>query len=61
VHQRLALANFLLETTDGEADPSVEAAWDTELQARIRAIDEGRAVGVPLEEVMRQADQLLDS
>jgi hypothetical protein len=61
VHQRLALANFLLESTDPEPDPAIEAVWDEEIRERIRAIDEGRAIGVSHDEVMRQADELLNS
>jgi putative addiction module component (TIGR02574 family) len=57
--QRLALAGFLLESFDEEEDSDVQAAWDDEIRARIRAIDEGRAVGVPLDEVMRQAEEIL--
>ena len=40
--QKLALAEFLLESAEAAADPEAEAAWDSE----IRAIDEGRAAGV---------------
>lgn len=57
--QRLALAEFLLESTDAVVDSEAEAAWDTEIRDRIRAIDEGRVVGVPYEEVMREAERRL--
>ena len=53
--QRLALAEFLLKSTDAAADPDAEAAWDSEISDRIRAIDEGRVTGVAYEEVMRAA------
>jgi hypothetical protein len=36
--QRLALAEFLLKSTDAAADPEAEAAWDAEIRDRIRAI-----------------------
>ena len=49
--QKLALAEFLLE--------SAEAAWDSEIRDRIRAIDEGRVVGVSYEDVMRSAEARL--
>jgi hypothetical protein len=61
VHQQRALANFLLDSNEAEVDPAVEAVWDKEIQARIRAIDEGRAIGVSRAEVMRQADEILNS
>ena len=54
--QKLALAEFLLESADSAADPEAEAAWDSEIRDRIRAIDEGRVVGVSYEDVMRSAE-----
>jgi len=57
--QRLALAEFLLESTDEVADPEAEAAWDSEIRDRIRAVDEGRVTGVPYEEVKRAAKRRL--
>lgn len=49
---RLALANRLLsEGPDDDAE--IEAAWEEEILARINAIDNGAAVGVPFEEVIR--------
>jgi len=54
--QKLALAEFLLESADAAADPEAGAAWDSEIHDRIRAIDEGRAIGVSYEDVMRAAE-----
>ena len=53
--QRLALAGFLLELDDAGHDQQAELAWEEEILARIRAIDEGTANGVSYEEVMRAA------
>jgi putative addiction module component (TIGR02574 family) len=53
--QRLALAEFLLELDEPAAGPEVEAAWEEEIQNRIRAIEEGSARGIPYEQVMREA------
>jgi len=51
---KLALANRLL--SDQLSDVSeVEAAWDEEILARIEAIDNGTAIGVPFEEVILAA------
>jgi putative addiction module component (TIGR02574 family) len=55
--QRLALAEFLLESADAAADPEAEAAWDSEIRDRILAIDEGRVTGVAYEDVMRAAER----
>ena len=57
--QRLALAEFLLESTDAAADREAETAWDAEIRDRIRAIDEGRVTGVAYEDVMRAAESRL--
>ncbi len=54
--QKLALAEFLLESADAATDPESEAAWDSEIRDRIRAIDEGRITGVAYEDVMRAAE-----
>jgi hypothetical protein len=57
--QKLALAGFLLESAEAAADPDAEAAWDSEIRDRIRAIDEGRVAGVAYEDVMRAAESRL--
>ena len=58
-HQRLALASFLLESADAAFDPDAEAAWDSEIGDRIRAVDEGRVTGIAYEDVMREAERRL--
>jgi putative addiction module component (TIGR02574 family) len=57
--QKLALAEFLLESAEAAADPDAEAAWDAEIRDRIRAIDEGRVTGIACEDVMRVAENRL--
>ena len=57
--QKLALAERLLASAETELDPEADAAWEPEIQDRIRAIDEGRATGIPHDEVMRAAEKLL--
>jgi putative addiction module component (TIGR02574 family) len=58
-HQRLALARLLIELDDPGADTDVEAAWDAEIQARLRAVKEGRVKGIPYEEVLARVDRRL--
>jgi putative addiction module component (TIGR02574 family) len=53
--ERLALANRLLSAEEAAGSSAVEAAWEEEILARIEAIDNGSAVGVPYEEVLRAA------
>jgi hypothetical protein len=57
--QRLALAGLLLELEDGGTDPQADEAWEQEIRARIRAVDDGTAVGISYEEAMRQAQERL--
>ena len=59
LRQRLALAEFLLESADAAADPEAEAAWESEIRQRIRAIDEGQITGIAYEDVMRAAERRL--
>jgi hypothetical protein len=57
--QRLALAGFLLETEDSSSDPEVDAAWDQEIQYRIKAVDSGAVTGVSYQDVMLEAEKRL--
>jgi Putative addiction module component len=59
LRQRLALAEFLIESADGQIDPDADAAWDSEIRDRIRGIDEGRVTGIALADVMREAEKRL--
>jgi putative addiction module component (TIGR02574 family) len=54
--ERMALASRLLTVDDEGGDAAeIEAAWEEEILARIQAIDDGTAVGIPYEEVKRRA------
>ena len=54
--EKLALANRLLSDEDQGADlVEIEAIWEKEILARIEAVDNGTAVGVPYDEVVRAA------
>lgn len=59
--EKITLAGLLLETAGESMDPGADAAWESELDDRIRAIDEGRVTGVAYEEVMKKASSLLKS
>ena len=58
-HQRLSLARLLIDLDDPGSDADVEAAWDVEIQARVRAVLEGRVEGIPYEEVLARVDRRL--
>jgi putative addiction module component (TIGR02574 family) len=53
--ERLALANRLLSDDEENVSAEIEAAWENEIVARVQAIDDGTAVGIPYEEVVRAA------
>ena len=57
--QRNRLASMLLDLNEDSADPDVSLAWENEILARIRAVDEGEAKGISFEAVMRDAEGLL--
>lgn len=60
-HQRLALARILMELDDPGTDSDVDGAWDVEIQARVRAVQEGRVEGIPYEQVLARIDRQLRS
>ena len=44
--------------TEEDDDLGVDAVWEHEILARIQAVDDGTARGVPYEEMMSAADRL---
>ena len=59
--EKITLAGLLLETASEPMDLGADAAWETELDDRIHAIDEDRVTGVAYEDVMKEATSLLRS
>jgi hypothetical protein len=57
--QRLALAGFLLELDAANGGNEVDSAWEEEIRARIQAVDNGSAVGIPYDDVMEKAGKRL--
>jgi putative addiction module component (TIGR02574 family) len=53
-HQRLALIRLLLDLDQPGTSDEIDAAWDEEIRARVKAVDEGRAVGVPYEQIKKE-------
>lgn len=58
--KRIKLAETLLASVEDFATPEVEAAWNAEIETRVKEIREGRAEGVPAEKVMAEARRQLD-
>ena len=57
--QRFTLAHRILASAEPVFDPSVEAAWDQEIRARISRIDQGETTASPMGEVFARIDSLL--
>lgn len=49
--QRLALVRLLLDLDQPATTDDIEQAWDEEIRARVKAVDEGRANGILYEEI----------
>ncbi len=54
---RADIAEELLASLDGPADPGAEAAWDAEIKRRIVEIENGTARLVPWSEVKRRIER----
>jgi predicted GTPase len=57
--ERLALAGLLLEFDEHGDEAEARKEWEREILAHIRAVEDGSAVGVSYEEVMRSAQTRL--
>lgn len=53
-HQRLTLVRLLLDLDQPGEGTEVEHAWDAEIQARVKAVDEGRATGIPYDDIRKE-------
>ena len=56
---RVRLAEGIIESIDNYATPELEAAWDDEIERRVKQIQTGAEKGIPAEEVMRDARRAL--
>jgi putative addiction module component (TIGR02574 family) len=57
--ERLELICLLLELDKEGPNPEIEAAWEEEIRARVRAVEEGRVNGIPYEQVLERVDRRL--
>jgi putative addiction module component (TIGR02574 family) len=53
-HQRLALVRLLLDLDQPRSDGEIEDEWDTEIRARVKAVDEGRVTGADYQEIKHE-------
>ena len=56
--QRLALARQLLDSVELEPEPGAEAAWETEIAARIARFNAGESKPIPAGEVFARLRQI---
>ncbi|MBN2153784.1 MAG: addiction module protein [Candidatus Lokiarchaeota archaeon] len=54
VHERASLAVSLIRSLDEEGDPDTEAKWMEEAERRYREYQEGKARGIPADEVFQR-------
>ena len=57
--QRFTLAHRILASVEPDLDGGVEAAWDEEIQERIKRYYDGLTVGIAGDEVFREMDRKL--
>ncbi len=55
--EQLRLARTLLERSEASGDAEVDAAWEDEIELRIRSIDAGIAKSRPFAEVVAELDR----
>lgn len=53
-HQRLVLVRLLLDLDQPGTTDEIERAWDEEILARVKAVDEGRVIGIPYEQIKKE-------
>ena len=56
--ERLEIARFLLFLDNRSLDSEdVDSSWEKEIMDRVRAVDEGKAVGIDFESAMKQIEK----
>jgi putative addiction module component (TIGR02574 family) len=49
--ERLTLMRLLLDLDQPSKGAEIEKAWDQEIRARVKAVDDGRVSGIPYEQI----------
>ena len=56
--ERLEIARFLLFLDNRSSDTEdVDSVWEKEIMDRVRAVDEGKAVGIDFEDAMKEIEK----
>jgi putative addiction module component (TIGR02574 family) len=45
---------LLLDLDQPGTSAEIDAAWEEEINARVKAVDEGRTVGIPYEDIRKE-------
>ncbi len=53
-HERQALMRILLDLDRPTNGEEIERAWDEEIRARVKAVDEGRTSGIPYDQIKQE-------
>lgn len=56
-HQGLSLARLLIELDDPGSDADFKAAWEAEIEGRLRAVRGGRVESFPYEQLLARVDR----
>ena len=57
--ERLTLVRLLLDLDQPVNGDEITRAWDSEIRARVKAVDEGRVSGIPYDQINKEiADRL---
>jgi putative addiction module component (TIGR02574 family) len=57
---RVRLAEKIIESIEDYADTAIEAAWDNEVERRVKEIESGAENGIPAVQVMKNARRVLN-
>ena len=52
--ERLTLMRLLLDLDQPSKSDEIDKAWDQEIRARVKAVDEGRASGIRYDEIKKE-------
>jgi putative addiction module component (TIGR02574 family) len=53
-HERLTLVRLLLDFDLPSNDAEIANAWESEIRARVTAVDEGRLSGIPYDQIKKE-------
>ena len=56
-HEQLRLARTLLERSEATGAVDVDAAWEDEIESRIKLLDSGLAKGRPFADILKDIDR----